>query len=48
MLCHVSSGPEEDECLGASYPRQSPKEDAQPDSLEMGKRFVVLEHGKIC
>ena len=47
MLCRVSLGPE-DESLGATYPRQNPKEDTQPNSLEMGERSVVFEHVNIC
>ena len=47
MLCHVSLGPE-DENLGATCPRQNPKVDTQPNSLEMGERFVIFEHVNIC
>lgn len=47
LLGHVSLGPE-DENLGATYPRQNPKEDTQPNSLEMGERSVVFEYVNIC
>lgn len=43
-LSHVSLGPEEDEYLGASCPRQNPKENAQRNSLEMVKALSVFEH----